>query len=39
MMCAVVPCAATLGQDLSGADLRLDGLWDLLGALGVDGRG
>jgi HAD superfamily hydrolase (TIGR01509 family) len=39
MMCAVVPCAATLGQDLSVADLRLDGLWDLLGALGVEGRG
>ena len=38
MMCAVVPCQATLGQDLTGADLRLGELGDLLGALGVDGR-
>jgi HAD superfamily hydrolase (TIGR01509 family) len=39
MMCAVVPCQATLGQDLTGADLRLGELSDLLGALGVDGQG
>jgi beta-phosphoglucomutase-like phosphatase (HAD superfamily) len=39
MMCAVVPCQATLGQDLTGADLRLGELGELPGALGVGGRG
>lgn len=37
MMCAVVPCRATRGQDFTGADARLGGLLELLPLLGVDG--
>jgi HAD superfamily hydrolase (TIGR01509 family) len=34
MACAVVPCAATRGQDFTGAHHRLDALPDLLRLLG-----